>query len=106
VLVPGTLAGQVVMEGFIQVRMRPWLRRLVTRTVAIIPAAIVAAVAGPAGAGKMLVLSQARASDASVLGLPSVCLRVHGFEAAGHPWMCVSECNLHAVHPGCVASAS
>ena len=54
----GTLAGQIVMEGFLNLRMRPWLRRLATRAMAIIPAAIVAAVAGDAGAEKMLVLSQ------------------------------------------------
>src|SRR6185295_11811878 len=36
----GTLAGQVVMEGFLQFRMRPWLRRLVTRSIALIPAVL------------------------------------------------------------------
>lgn len=56
--ITGTLAGQVVMEGFIHVRMKPWARRMATRAVAIIPAAIVAGVAGNAGAGKLLVLSQ------------------------------------------------
>ncbi len=56
--ITGTLAGQVVMEGFIQVKLRPWLRRLLTRGIAIIPAAIVAGVYGDAGAGKLLVLSQ------------------------------------------------
>eukprot|EP00271_Cylindrocystis_brebissonii_P008955 TRINITY_DN2350_c0_g2_i3.p1 TRINITY_DN2350_c0_g2~~TRINITY_DN2350_c0_g2_i3.p1 ORF type:complete len:532 (+),score=38.12 TRINITY_DN2350_c0_g2_i3:290-1885(+) len=56
--ITGTLAGQVVMEGFIQVSLKPWFRRLITRVVAIIPAAIVAGVAGNAGAGKLLVLSQ------------------------------------------------
>jgi NRAMP (natural resistance-associated macrophage protein)-like metal ion transporter len=54
----GTLAGQVVMEGFLQIRIKPWLRRLLTRSIAIIPAAIVAAVGGNAAAGKLLVLSQ------------------------------------------------
>src|SRR5208337_3489979 len=42
----GTLAGQVVMEGFIRVRLRPWLRRLLTRSVAIVPALLVIALAG------------------------------------------------------------
>ena len=54
----GTLAGQIVMEGFLNLRIRPWLRRLATRALAIIPAAIVAVVAGDRGAEKMLVLSQ------------------------------------------------
>src|SRR5258708_5560591 len=54
----GTLAGQIVMEGFLQFRMRPWLRRLITRSVAIIPAVIVSALYGEAGASKLLVFSQ------------------------------------------------
>ena len=45
----GTLAGQIVMEGFLNFRMQPWLRRLVTRMVAIIPAAITVYVAGASG---------------------------------------------------------
>lgn len=54
----GTLAGQIVMEGFLNFRMRPWLRRLITRLVAIVPAAIVAALYGERGTGELLVLSQ------------------------------------------------
>jgi manganese transport protein len=54
----GTMAGQIVMEGFLNFRMRPWLRRLVTRMVAIIPAAIVAALSGERGVGELLILSQ------------------------------------------------
>jgi len=46
------------MEGMVQIRLKPWLRRAVTRCVAIIPAAIVAGVGGNAAAGKLLVLSQ------------------------------------------------
>jgi manganese transport protein len=54
----GTLAGQIVMEGFLNIRMRPWLRRLITRSMAIIPAVIVATLYGDAGTAKLLVLSQ------------------------------------------------
>jgi manganese transport protein len=54
----GTLAGQIVMEGFIGLRLRPWLRRLVTRGVAIIPAVIVTAMLGQSGTAKLLILSQ------------------------------------------------
>jgi len=54
----GTLAGQIVMEGFLNLRLRPWLRRLVTRLIAIVPAAIVAAIAGQRGVGQLLILSQ------------------------------------------------
>src|SRR2546430_8009196 len=54
----GTLAGQIVMEGFLNIRLRPWLRRLITRAIAIIPAAIVAILYGESGTAKLLVLSQ------------------------------------------------
>jgi len=54
----GTLAGQIVMEGFLNIRLRPWLRRLITRAIAIVPAAIVAIMYGESGTAKLLVLSQ------------------------------------------------
>lgn len=54
----GTLAGQIVMEGFINIRLRPWLRRLITRMVAIVPAIIVVALYGERGTGALLILSQ------------------------------------------------
>jgi len=54
----GTLAGQIVMEGFINIRLRPWLRRLITRLVAIIPAVIVVSLYGERGTGALLILSQ------------------------------------------------
>jgi len=54
----GTLAGQIVMEGFINLRLRPWLRRLITRLLAIIPAVIVIALYGESGTGPLLILSQ------------------------------------------------
>jgi manganese transport protein len=55
----GTLAGQVVMEGFLNFRMRPWLRRLITRSLAVIPAAITIYVAGNQASFGLLLLSQA-----------------------------------------------
>src|SRR6185503_11806060 len=54
----GTLAGQIVMEGFLNIRLRPWLRRLITRGIAIVPAVIVAILYGASGTAKLLVLSQ------------------------------------------------
>jgi manganese transport protein len=54
----GTLAGQIVMEGFINLRLRPWLRRLITRLIAIIPAVIVVWFYGERGTGQLIVLSQ------------------------------------------------
>jgi manganese transport protein len=56
--ITGTLAGQVVMEGFIHLKLSPWLRRLITRTLAIIPTIIVVAVTGEQGTEKLLILSQ------------------------------------------------
>ena len=54
----GTLAGQITMEGFLNIRLRPWLRRLITRGLAITPAIIVAVVSGEHGTAKLLILSQ------------------------------------------------
>ena len=54
----GTLAGQIVMEGFLNIRLRPWLRRLITRLIAIIPALITVYFYGERGIGSLLVFSQ------------------------------------------------
>lgn len=54
----GTLAGQIVMEGFLNLRLRPWLRRLITRGIAIVPAVIVTALYGNSGVAKLLIFSQ------------------------------------------------
>ncbi len=56
--ITGTLAGQIVMEGFLNIRLPAWLRRLITRLIAIIPAVIVTAVYGAKGTGALLILSQ------------------------------------------------
>jgi manganese transport protein len=56
--ITGTLAGQVVMEGFIHLRLSPWLRRLLTRSLAIVPTIIVVAVAGEHGTEQLMILSQ------------------------------------------------
>ena len=54
----GTLAGQIVMEGFLNIRIRPWLRRLITRLIAIVPAALTAIFFGVHGTAQLLILSQ------------------------------------------------
>jgi manganese transport protein len=56
--ITGTMAGQIVMEGFLDFRMRPWLRRLTTRAVAVIPAAVTIYATGDEGAFRLLILSQ------------------------------------------------
>lgn len=54
----GTLAGQIVMEGFLNIRLKPWVRRIITRLIAVIPAVIVIAISGEKGTGELLILSQ------------------------------------------------
>jgi len=54
----GTLAGQIVMEGFLDIRLKPWLRRLITRSIAIIPAVLVIAIAGESKVTWLIILSQ------------------------------------------------
>src|SRR5215217_2835454 len=56
--VTATMAGQIVMEGFLDIRLPPWARRLVTRAVAIVPAALVTIYYGESGTAKLLILSQ------------------------------------------------
>jgi manganese transport protein len=56
--ITGTLAGQVVMEGFVNIRLAPWLRRLITRSLAIVPTIVVVAITGEQGTEKLLILSQ------------------------------------------------
>jgi manganese transport protein len=54
----GTLAGQIVMEGFLEIRLKPWLRRLITRSLAILPAALVIGIAGESKVTALIVFSQ------------------------------------------------
>ena len=54
----GTISGQVVMEGFLDIRLRPWIRRLITRCVALVPAVVVIYLYGNGGSYRLLILSQ------------------------------------------------
>ncbi|WP_415040097.1 Nramp family divalent metal transporter [Flavobacterium sp.] len=56
--ITGTLAGQIIMEGYINLRIQPWIRRIITRLIAIVPAVIVISVFGEGVTGKMLIFSQ------------------------------------------------
>ena len=56
--ITGTLAGQIVMEGYLNLRIQPWVRRIITRLIAIIPAVIVISIYGESVTGKLLILSQ------------------------------------------------
>jgi manganese transport protein len=76
----GTLAGQIVMEGFLRIRLRPWLRRLITRLIAIVPAVIVTAIYGEHGTASLLVLSQVILS----LQLPFAVVPLVAFTSSRH----------------------
>jgi manganese transport protein len=56
--ITATLSGQIVMEGFLRLRIAPWLRRMVTRGIAIVPAVVVTILAGEKATGQLLILSQ------------------------------------------------
>ena len=56
--ITGTLAGQIIMEGYLNLRIQPWVRRIITRLIAIVPAVIVILIFGESVTGKMLILSQ------------------------------------------------
>lgn len=56
--ITGTLAGQIIMEGYLNLRIQPWVRRIITRLIAIVPAVIVILIYGESVTGKMLIFSQ------------------------------------------------
>lgn len=89
--ITGTLAGQVVMEGFIDIRLAPWLRRLITRSLAIIPTVIVTFFYGARGTADLLILSQVILSmQLSFAVFPLVAFtsdRVRMGEFANRPWL-------------------
>ena len=90
----GTLAGQIVMEGFINLRLRPWLRRLMTRVIAIIPAIAVIAVYGERGTGSLIILSQVILS----LQLPFAVVPLLAFTSdSGKTWPFVNPAWVKAV---------
>ena len=56
--ITGTLAGQIVMEGYLNLRIQPWVRRIITRLIAIVPAVVVIMIYGESVTGKLLIMSQ------------------------------------------------
>jgi manganese transport protein len=89
--ITGTLAGQIVMEGFLEIRIRPWLRRLITRMIAIVPAALMAIFGGVSGTAHLLLFSQVVLSlQLSFAVFPLVMFtsdRVKMGRFANPPWM-------------------
>lgn len=91
--ITGTLAGQIVMEGFLEIRLPGWLRRLITRSIAIIPTIIVTAFYGERGTSDLLILSQVILSmQLSFAVFPLVAFtsnRSQMGEFANKRWLCV-----------------
>ncbi len=89
--ITGTLAGQIVMEGFLHWRIKPWLRRLITRALAVVPAGIVAGIGGMAATDRLLLVSQVVLSlQLSFAVIPLVMFtndqrKMGAF--ANHPWL-------------------
>src|SRR6202035_96672 len=77
--ITATLSGQIVMEGFLNLRIAPWLRRMVTRMIAIVPAVIVTVWAGGKATGQLLIFSQVVLS----LQLPVAVVPLVMFRASG-----------------------
>lgn len=99
--VTATLAGQIVMEGFVDIKIAPWARRLVTRLIAIVPAVIVAVLYGESGTTKLLIFSQVLLS----LQLPFAVVPLVRFtsdkglmgEFANGPWLKVAAWTVSAI---------
>jgi len=102
--ITGTMAGQIVMEGFLRIRLDPWLRRLLTRGLAIIPAALVSVLSGDKGVSQLLVLSQVVLS----LQLPFAVIPLIRFTSdhetmgtlANPRWLTVLACVVAAIIVG------
>ncbi len=99
--ITGTLAGQVVMEGFLRVRLQPWVRRLVSRSLAIIPAALVIGIQGDRAVDGLLVLSQVVLSlQLSFAIIPLITFtsqRSFMGEFANRPWVFAIACGVAAL---------
>ena len=102
--VTGTLAGQIVMEGFLDISLPPWIRRLITRLIAIVPAIIVTALYGEHGIGTLIILSQViLALQLSFAVIPLVLFtssRAKMGEFANHPMTAVFAWSVAVVIAG------
>jgi manganese transport protein len=102
--ITGTLAGQVVMEGFIHLKVAPWMRRMITRTIAIIPTILVVAINGEQGTEKLLILSQVILSlQLSFAVIPLVIFtnsRKRMGEFVNAPWLKVTAWTVAVVIAG------
>lgn len=97
----GTMAGQIVMEGFLDIHLRPWVRRLLTRLLAIVPAVIVAAAYGERGVGQLLILSQVILSLQLSFAVVPLILFTSQKEKMGafvnSSWLIITACIIGAV---------
>lgn len=93
--ITGTLAGQIVMEGFLHIRLPPWIRRLMTRAIAIVPVVIITALWGSRGTGQLLIFSQVVLSMQLPFAVVPLILFVSdrkkvGAFRIGRPWVILS----------------
>lgn len=97
----GTLAGQIVMEGFLNIRLKPWVRRLITRLIAIIPALIISILYGEKGTAELLVFSQVILSmQLSFAVVPLVmftCSKAKMGDFVNKPWLKILAWIISAV---------
>ncbi|MGB5106340.1 MAG: Nramp family divalent metal transporter [Candidatus Zixiibacteriota bacterium] len=97
----GTMAGQIVMEGFLNIRLRPWVRRLLTRLVAIVPAVIVAALYGERGVGQLLIFSQVVLSlQLSFAVVPLILFtsqKAKMGQFVNPPWLLITSCAVASI---------
>jgi manganese transport protein len=93
--ITGTLAGQIVMEGFLHIRLPPWIRRLMTRAIAIVPVVVITALWGSRGTGQLLIFSQVVLSMQLPFAVVPLILFVSdrkkvGTFRIGRPWVIAS----------------
>jgi len=93
--ITGTLAGQIVMEGFLHIRLPPWIRRLMTRAIAIVPVVVITALWGSRGTGQLLIFSQVILSMQLPFAVIPLILFVSdrkkvGTFRIGRPWVILS----------------
>lgn len=99
--ITGTLAGQIVMEGFLNIKLKPWLRRMITRLIAVVPALIVTMIYGEKGTTDLLILSQVILSfQLSFAVVPLVMFtgsRLKMGKFVNKPWLQVSAIIISAI---------
>ncbi|CAN1234448.1 Metal transporter Nramp5 [Linum perenne] len=90
--ITGTYAGQFIMQGFLDLKMRPWLRNLITRSIAITPSLVVAIIGGSAGAGRLIIIASIIVVS-WILGLGIIGINVYYLSTGFVGWLIDSDLN-------------